>query len=92
MAFLALVCVCLVAIFAITCAIIYFLQIGFFRALGYALIAMGAFLVFLASGLWDGASNHSWGPLAFAFAFMLVGGFLCLKFGNKAWLWWKKRH
>lgn len=87
-----LLLVCLVASCAIGAAINYFLQTGPWRAWGYGLIAVGAFLFFFATGLWEGASRHDWGPLAPVFALFLIGGFLCVKFGKRAWDWWQKRN
>ena len=91
-AFFALFAVCLVAACALACAINYFLQTGPWRALGYGLLAVAIFLIFLASGLWDGASNYDWGPLTPVFAIMLAAGFLSIKFGKRIWLWWKEKH
>ncbi len=91
-AFFALFLVCAVAAVGIACAINYFLQIGPWVALGYALLGVAAFLLFFASGLWDGATRHDWGPLTPVFAIFLIGGFLSIKFGKYLWDWWKKRH
>lgn len=48
---------------ALACAVNFFWQTGFARALEPAALLTGAILIFWLSGLWDGASRHSWGVL-----------------------------
>lgn len=65
------------------CAINFFWQTGFRRAAGYAGFFVCIFLVFWASGLWEGASRHSWGVLTPVLALMIVGGWLGVKYAPK---------
>lgn len=90
-AFFSLFCMCLVAATGIACGINFFLRIGPWRSLGYALFAVSVFLVFCASGMWQNASRHEWGILAPVFALMLLGGWASLRFGQKIWLWWQEK-
>ncbi len=90
-AFFALLCMCLVSATAIACGINFFLRIGPWRSLGYALFAVSVFLIFCASGLWADASRHAWGVLAPVFALMLLGGWTSLKFGARTWTWLREK-
>lgn len=90
-AFLALFLVSIVAAVALACAINFFLRLGPWRSLGYALIGVGMFLIFCMTGVWEGANRHDWGPLAPVFALMLFGGWACIKFGKHALKWWRSK-
>lgn len=90
-AFTTVFFVILVAAIAIAFGLNYFLRIGPWCALGYALLAIAAFLIFCASGLWEDATAHEWGWLAPIFAAILVGGWVCIQIGRIAWGWWKNR-
>lgn len=89
--FFAVLLVCLVAAIGIACAINYFLACGPWRALGFGLFGVAIFMLFAASGMWVNAAPHDWGKLAPVFAFMLIGGWFCLKYGARLWTWWKQR-
>lgn len=79
----------LVAATGIACGINYFLRLGPWRSLGYALFAVAIFFIFCASGVWADAAKHDWGLLAPVFALMLLGGFICLRFGQRIWNFWR---
>lgn len=83
--------VSLVAAIALSCAINYFLRLGPWHSLGFAMLAVGIFLLFSMSGLWDQTERHNWGALTPVFALMLLGGFACIKFGKKAWEFWQRK-
>lgn len=89
--FFALFFVFIVAAVGIACAINYFLDCGPWRALGFGFFGVSIFMIFAASGMWVSASRHDWGRLTPIFAFMLIGGWVFLKFGKKIWLWQEKR-
>lgn len=89
--FFAILCMSLVAATGIACGINFFLCVGPWRSLGYALFTVSIFLIFGATGMWDGAMRHDWGILAPVFALMLLGGWACLKFGHRIWLWWQSK-
>lgn len=72
-------------------AINFFWETGFRRALGYGCFFSGVFLLFWASGLWEGASRHSWGVLGPAFLLMLAGAWLALQLGLFLWRWRESR-
>lgn len=63
------------------CAINFFWQIGYKKAFFWAAFFVIMFLLFWVSGVWEGASRHSWGVLAPLFAFMLCLAWLAVKFG-----------
>lgn len=67
-------------LFAAACAINFFWQIGYKRAFAYAGGAIAAFLLFWSSGIWEGASRHSWGVLAPTFALLIIGIWLGAKY------------
>lgn len=81
----------LVAVIGMAGAINYFLRSGPWRSLGYSFFAVAIFMLFCASGIWEGAPKQDWGWLTPVFALMLVGGWVCLKFGQKIWVWFQKR-
>ena len=72
-------------------AINFFWETGFRRAFGYGSFLSGIFLLFWASGLWEGASRHSWGVLGPAFLLMLVLGWLAVQLGFILWRWQKRK-
>ena len=90
-AFFGVFLVAIVAVCATACAINYFFRLGPWPSLGIAMIAVSAFLLFCVSGLWADAHRHDWGALTPVFALMLLGGFLCIKFGKKIWAWWQRK-
>lgn len=71
-AFLALFFVSLAAMIGIACAINYFWRIGAWKSLAGGVFTVAIFLIFWASGLWEGASRHSWGPLTPLFFLIIV--------------------
>lgn len=68
------------AAFAAAFAINFFWRVGAGRAFACAGILIGAFLLFWASGVWEGASRHSWGVLAPFFALLMAAVWLAYKF------------
>lgn len=68
------------AVIAAACAINFFWQTGCKRAFTLAGIFIGVFLLFWLSGLWEGASRHSWGVLAPLFALFLCAIWLLIHF------------
>lgn len=89
--FLVLLLVSLVIAIGLACAINFFFQPGPWRAFGYGLFITAIFLIFCASGLWDGASKYAWGPLTPVFVIMLMGGWASIRFGKKGWEWLKRK-
>lgn len=85
--FLALGALWLAAACALAGAINFFWETGFRRAFGYGAFLAGVFLLFWASGLWVGASRHSWGVLGPAFMLMLAGAWLVVRLA----LWFRHR-
>lgn len=85
--FLALGALWLAAACALAGAINFFWETGFRRAFGYGAFLAGVFLLFWASGLWVGASRHSWGVLGPAFVLMLAGAWLVVWLA----LWFRRR-
>lgn len=75
-----ILCMILAAMLGLSAAINYFWQTGLKRAAAYALFVIGVFLLFWASGLWIGASRHSWGVLVPVFILMIVGAALAVRF------------
>lgn len=67
-------------IIATACAINFFWQTGYRKAFFWAAFVVGIFLLFWVSGLWIGASRHSWGVLAPLFALMMGIAWLAVKF------------
>lgn len=68
------------ALVAAACAINFFWQLGYKRAFILSGLFIGVFLIFWLSGLWEGASRHSWGVLAPAFALILCSSWLVIHF------------
>lgn len=65
---------------SVACAINFFWQTGYKRALVSSALFIGAFLLFWASGAWVGASRHSWGVLAPLLVLILGAIWLCVRF------------
>lgn len=80
LAILAILFMAASAILGMAFGINYFWQVGFKRAAGYAALFVCVFLLFWASGLWVGASRHSWGFLTPIFALMIIAGWLGIKY------------
>lgn len=72
MEILALFLIILAAIPAMACAINYFWRTGGVLALSIAAFVVVVFIVFWTSGLWVGASRHSWGILTPLFVLMIA--------------------
>lgn len=85
LATLAILFMAAAAILGIACGINYFWKVGFKRAAGYAGLFVCVFLLFWASGLWVGASRHSWGFLTPVFAIMIMAGWLGIKYAPALW-------
>lgn len=88
---LALGALWLAAACAVAGAINFFWETGFRRAFGYGAFLAGVFLLFWASGLWVGASRHSWGVLGPAFVLMLAGAWLVVRLAVRFWNWRTRR-
>lgn len=65
---------------ACACAINFFWQSGMRRAFAMSGVLVCVFILFWASGVWEGASRHSWGVLAPLFALLLGAVWLAAKF------------
>lgn len=81
--FFALFLICCAALIGMACAINYFWRAGPWISLGCAAFVVCVFLVFWASGLWEGASRHSWGMLTPAYFLIML---LCAALVLAAWL------
>lgn len=82
---LALLALWLAFAAAVAGAVNFFWETGFRRAFGYGVFLGGVFLLFWASGLWVGASRHSWGVLGPVFLLMLAGVWLAVRLGQRLW-------
>ena len=67
-------------VLAAGCAINFFWRLGPKRSFAYGGFFVGVFLLFWASGLWEGASRHSWGVLAPIFALIMALVWLCARY------------
>lgn len=88
---IALLALWIAAACAAAGAINFFWETGFRRAFGYGAFLSGVFLLFWATGLWEGASRHSWGVLGPAFLLMLVLAWLAIQLGLRFWRWRERR-
>ena len=77
---LAVLMMAVVGMVAAAFAINFFWQLGYRQAFTLATLFIGVFLLFWASGLWEGASRHSWGVLAPLFALFLCSLWLIIHF------------
>lgn len=89
--FIALLFMGIVAVLAGAFAINYFWKIGPASSIGYAAFFVVMVIVFGLSGIWIGASRHSWGVLAPLFAVMLGAAWLFVKFAPNIWNFLKKK-
>lgn len=89
--FTAVFFVVLVAAIGIAYGLNFFLRLGPWRSLGYAMLAIAAFLIFCASGLWEDATTHEWGWLAPIFATILISGWALIQIGHFLWRRWKNK-
>ena len=83
--FLALLAMAAVAAFSVASAINFFARTGFKRAMGYAAYVVCIFLLFWLSGLWVGASKHSWGVLAPLFLLFMACGWCLVSLCQRLW-------
>lgn len=81
--FLAVLLMSAVAVLGLAAAINFFGQTGRRPALGWGAFLVGCFLFFWVLGLWEGASLHAWGVLAFAFLLILAGGWVLLRVARR---------
>lgn len=84
-AFTSVFLVVIVSAIGIAYGLNYFLRLGPWRSLGYAMLAIAAFLIFCASGLWENATAHEWGWLAPIFAIILIAGWAFIEIGRLIW-------